>query len=339
MKKTKTTAKRTKKKQPNKFKKWVTYHRHLAAGLAVALIMGVVGTAYYLQSSSALTTDIDRNSQAAVNSAYWSQWKASDVMPAWTGNVANCVAGTMGATPRANMLRAVNFARRMNHLAPVNAANDTANANAMKAALIMDANNALDHTPPDSWKCMTSGGKYAAGKSNLGEALPGQTSVSDAVLLYLNDNGPSNYFAGHRRYLLAPDATTFGFGMTTGAHAIQVLALATNTNNPNPAWTAWPTSGYFPDEIAPLRWSLTTGLKYYLKGASVSVTRNGVNVPVTKKTVVDGYANNTLVWDLPEGYAKSGTYSVTVKNIKRSSSSTETFSKQYTVKFFTPVKP
>lgn len=339
MKKQKTISKRTKKKQPGKLKKWITYHRHLAGGLAVALIVGLVGVAYYLQNSSALATDIDRNSQTAVNSAYWSQWVASDVLPAWTGSVSGCTAGGMGATPRANMLRAVNFARRMNHLAPVNANNDTANTNTMKAALMMDANNVLDHTPPDNWRCWSSGGDYAAGKSNLGIAIPGQTSVSDAVLSYLNDNGDGNYFVGHRRYLLAPDATTFGFGMTSGAHAIQVLALATNTSNPNPAWTAWPTSGYFPDEIAPIRWSLTTGLKYYLKSSTVSVTRNGVNVPVTKKPVVDGYANNTLVWDLPKDYARSGTYTVTVKNIKRTSSSTEVFSKQYTVKFFTPVKP
>ncbi len=145
------------------------------------------------------------------------------------------------------------------------------------------------------------------------------------------------------------------FGMTNQASAARVIDVA-RENTENPAWTSWPSRGYFPDALEPKgRWSLSSGnANTDFRTATVTVSRNGVAVPV-KLHKVPVYPDNhevveqrgkpirygmpTLAWDLPKEateYAiRSGVYTVTVNNIK-SLTNSQTTSHTYNVRLFTP---
>ena len=114
-----------------------------------------------------------------------------------------------------------------------------------------------------------------------------------------SDNG-----AGHRRWLLNPFATTMGTGSTDTANAMTVVG-PTAAGRPNPAWVSWPSAGYFPTTLEPGgRWSLSAGNKQMdFRRATVRVYRNGVAVRATKLGVHNGYAQPSLVWQLPAGTA------------------------------------
>src|SRR3546814_12342301 len=70
-------------------------------------------------------------------------------------------------------------------LAPV-PLSSTLNAGAQRAALIMSANGALSHHPTTSWKCYSSSGAAAAGKSNLALSYPSIKS-GQIIDLYMDD--------------------------------------------------------------------------------------------------------------------------------------------------------
>ena len=69
--------------------------------------------------------------------------------------------------------------------------------------------------------------------------------------------------------------------------------------------------------------------------ATVRVYRNGVAVRATKLGVHTGYAQPTLVWQLPAGTASSGTFKVVVRgaHLKGSRAS---FGRSYVVRMFEP---
>lgn len=321
-------------------RRFFSRHKQLTMIVVIAVIFGTAGAVWYLRSSSAAETDIDTTNQAAVNSAYWNQWVPGfSQYSGWTGSVAGCNPGRISDAGRVAHNRTVNFARRLNKLTPVvGAVSDTTVAGVQKAALMMDANEKLSHTPDRTWKCYTVAGDEAAGKSNLYLSAV-KVPVGNVIKGYMDDNGASNTAVGHRRWLLNPDSAAFAYGMTNRASALQVVGLPTDTDNKNPSWVSWPSPHWFPSTIVPFRWSLSSGHNDAIfKYATVKVTRNGVSVPITKHAVHSGYGKPTLVWNLPSGFDKTGTYTVRVENIKRSSTNT-TYSYIYSVKLFEPVKP
>lgn len=79
---------------------------------------------------------------------------------------------------------------------------------AQEAALLMMANEQLSHYPPADWKCYSSGGAEAAGRSNLSLGNKGAAAVASQM----RDAGKGNGGAGHRRWLLYPHTRTMGAG-------------------------------------------------------------------------------------------------------------------------------
>lgn len=69
----------------------------------------------------------------------------------------------------------------------------------------------------------------------------------------------------------------------------------------------------------------------------MQVTRNGERVRVTRNPVHDGYAQPTLVWEMPDSIARSGTFEVVVSRIRRSGSK-KRFTSSYSVSMFTPTR-
>jgi hypothetical protein len=198
----------------------------------------------------------------------------------------------------------------------------------------MSANRQLSHAPPSSWRCYTSDGGANAGRSNLALSYPSITS-SGVVGLYMSDPGGSNFAAGHRRWVLNPFATQMGSGSTKTANALTVIGPSSSAR-PNPTFVQWPSAGWFPNAIEPGgRWSLSAGNKHVnFAGAQVAVYRNGQRISASKSPVENGYAQPTLVFNIPASQAKSGNFTVKVSNIRTGGNRAYTYT--YHVNMFAP---
>lgn len=278
---------------------------------------------------------VDVTRRSAVDAAYRRGYASGlEVPTGWTGSDSACRPGTTSASSRAATLRALNFARSLSGLAPVRFSS-TLNARSQRTALLMSANRALSHHPPRGWRCRTDVGAANAARSNLALSYPSITS-GGAIGLYLREPGSSNAAVGHRRWLLNPFATTMGSGSTHTANAITVIG-PTADRRPNPAWVSWPTAGWFPRPLEPSgRWSLSAGSsRTDFRRASVRVYRDGTRVTAKRLRVRPGYAQPTLVWQIPARQARSGTYRVVVRGVRRAGTA-KAFGRTYTVRLFTP---
>lgn len=301
----------------------------LNSGGCSHVVVDVVG--YY---TSVPPLPIDRQSRASVQSAYVDQLLPTFEAPSgWTGSVNGCMAGTTTAAHQNATLTAVNWYRRFVGLSPVTF-DATYSAKAQKAALMMQANNQLDHDPPDTWTCYTAEGAEAAGSSNL--AL-GTASGPRAIKLYIDDPGSGNTVVGHRRWILDPRRMSMGSGTTGTANALWVFG-ATQPLPPTPAVVAWPSDGFFPVELQPGgRWSLSIpGADF--SGAAVTVTDSASNsYSISVHPVDNRFGQNTLVWQVNGlTYGDGGgdrNFTVVVTGIAGWSQSSYT----YTIKMFDAV--
>ena len=317
-------------------------------GLVTAIATLVIGLVMEVAPANATTTDgnrvtarwsgaIDTRSVSAVNAAYWSQYASvQNLSTGWFGgSLLGCLAGLITPSSSAATLSALNYVRSLAGLAPVTES-PSLSAGAQQAALMMSANGTLDHHPGTGWKCYTPAGAAAAGRSNLALAYP-KISAGQIVDLYMDEPGSNNTAVGHRRWALNPFMTQVGIGSTDTANAMTVIG-PTSSSRPNPKYVGWPTSGYFPNAMEPDgRWSLSAGKKSIsFAKAKVLVYGNAGRVPVRKYRVQNGYAQPTLVWEMPAGFSKTSAYRVVVKNIHRKGSS-KRLKYAYTVRLFTPV--
>lgn len=288
-------------------------------------------------STRSYSGSIDTRSRATVNSAYWSMFEDGLDLPiGWTGSNSGCVRGSTSSQSRSATLSSINFVRRLAGLAPVRFSS-TLNAHAQAAALIMSANGQLNHFPPSTWRCYTKTGAQTASRSNLALSQPSITS-GGIVAMYMDDPGAANYGVGHRRWVLNPFATTMGSGSTSTTNALQVVG-PTSRKRPNPAYVGWPTKGWFPNALEPNgRWSLSAGNKRTnFRYASIHVYRGTTSIKVHKYRVENGYAQPTLVWQMPDNLSPTGSYRVVVKGIRHRGSA-KRFQTSYTVKLFTPTR-
>jgi hypothetical protein len=275
----------------------------------------------------------------SVNSTYKYLWASgTGVQQNWNGSISSCVAGNISDQARRALINAINFARTVNYLEPIHglySATADNNLAAQKAALMMEANNTLNHNPPTSWRCYTKLGGTTAGYSNL-SLNPIKWTPLEAVKSMFDEPGGGNYYVGHRRWLLKPDANNFGFGMTNRALAVKVTDMTTDSANPDPLWTMWPSRGYFPSTLEPAgRWSVSTKKGGNMAYANVTVTKNGAGVPIVKQPVKnESGIRSTLVWQMPDN-STSGTYSVTITGARKPDGSVIP-AYTYPVYFFTP---
>jgi uncharacterized protein YkwD len=308
---------------------------HASGPQSRVLAHSVSAQAHQRRTTARWSGSIKTSRRPAVDAAYRRAFAPGlDVGTGYTGDDNRCQPGTTSAESRAATLRAVNFVRSMSGLAPVRFS-PTLNARSQRTALLMSANGALSHTPPHGWRCWSQAGADNAARSNLALSYPSITSAG-LVDLYLRDPGSDNGPVGHRRWLLNPFSTTMGSGSTDTANAMTVIG-PTDTARPNPAWVSWPTAGYFPRPLEPGgRWSLSAGNKQMdFRRATVRVYRNGVALHATKLRVANGYAQPTLVWQLPAPSTRSGTFTVVVRGAHLAGS-TASIGRTYVVRLFEP---
>jgi uncharacterized protein YkwD len=308
----------------------------LVVGLVLQAAPADAGTAEGNRVTARWSGAINTRSLAAVNEAYWSQYASQQSVPiGWVGgSLLGCLPGLSSATSNQATLTALNYVRSLAGLAPVSL-NASLNAGAQAAALMMSANGALSHDPSSSWKCYSSAGASAAHRSNLALSYPSIRS-GQIIDLYMDDPGSTNFAVGHRRWVLNPFTTQVGTGSTETANALTVIGPSSSAR-PNPRWVGWPTAGYFPNAIEPDgRWSLSSGRRNVsFAHAKVRVYFGGHRVPVHQYRVENGYAQPTIVWQMPAGFATTGSYKVVVKRIKKKGSK-RLLHTAYTVNLFTP---
>ncbi len=304
----------------------------MTMGPADARVQRAAGTTTTARWAGAVNT----NSQAAVNAAYWSQYAPKLSLPiGWLGgSLLGCLPGLTSLLSTNATLTSLNYVRSLAGLAPVTFSSSL-NAAAQQAALMMEANNTLNHFPGSNWRCWTRAGAVAASRSNLALAYPSLQS-GEIVAMYMNDDGGGNVAVGHRRWILNPFSTVMGSGSTDKANALTVVG-PTSASRPNPRYVSWPTPGWFPNPMEPHgRWSLSAGLSgVSFARAHVAVYDGSRRLAVRKYAVENGYAQPTLVWQMPAGISKTHTYRVVVTGIRRPGIR-RNLTHSYTVRLFTP---
>ncbi len=257
----------------------------------------------------------------------------------FTGSVSACQAGTTSAAWKDAVVRTLNSFRVMAGLpgtVKVNLSNAAMN---QEAALMMDANSSLSHTPPTSWACYSANGATAAGKSNLALGNNGPS----AVHAYMADTGTPSL--GHRRWLMLPQLGEIGTGDTPRANAMWVFGG--NVAVPPGATAngvAWPPRGFVPwtNRVAtPTHpWSFSLAGADF-SAASVTVTNDkGQLLTLTNVgQLANGYGDNTIGWRIPTdsslwSRAPADTrFNVQLSNVKVGG---QAKSFEYSVTFFTP---
>lgn len=233
---------------------------------------------------------------------YETNYLASAVSnPGWTGDVTTCKAGINSAETHKRVLQRINYFRRMVGLPDDVSLDSLKNLKCQEAALMMQANNELSHSPPNPWSCWTQNGADAAASSNLALGM----NATAAITGYMQDVGATNVDAGHRRWILFSKAKVMGEGSTSNAHALWVFG---NGGNPVPAglqYIAYPPKGYVPAPLVFARWSLGVPDGDFTTANVTMLDKNAAPVNVTVVARSTGYGDNSIVWE-PSGVVTTG---------------------------------
>lgn len=230
------------------------------------------------------TVGIDTSDPAAVL-ATWQPIVATSPDMGFTGDLGACRQGTVSPAYRQAELDSVNALRALTGVQPT-VENAAWSAMAQATAMLMAVNQRLDHSIPDdgSWTCYTTAGAQGAASSDL---FLGYVGV-DAMWGYIADWGESNLDVGHRRWLLCPGNTQFGFGDvpapasgTWPSNAVKVFDQSSVFDGATrDEGVAWPNPGLVPLNYAGPRSMLD---RFSLQVAS-DITTAGATVSVTSDT-------------------------------------------------------
>ncbi|MBD2700063.1 CAP domain-containing protein [Spirosoma sp. BT702] len=264
-----------------------------------------MGDSLVIRSAAPARSLVDPWNRNAILADYYQNYLGSAVSDNelnWTGNLASCIPGTISQVAQNRTIQRINYYRRLVGLPDNMTFDPSRNTETQAAALIMGANNQLNHTPPSTSLCYSSAGLSGASNSNLGLGF----HSSRAVKQYIDDRTPGNEEVGHRRWILYSRATSFGHGSARTSNPnfvtfADALWIANPTTTPAslPQYIAFPPAGYVPRTLIPDRWSFSIpGANF----SSANVTlQDGLGAPLSLTTHTPGgaYGDNTLVWNLP----------------------------------------
>ena len=312
---------------------------------AFALIAGAIFTLRVMGAGLVVDTANREEARVFFNAVYS---VSEDVPMGFTGDVLTGNAGTTSTEYREAVRLRVNWFRAMAGIPADVAFSTTNNAKCQQAALMMSANDALDHTPPNNWTYYTADGASAAASSDLYLGRHG----ADAITGYIEDPGAENADLGHRRWVLYPQTQTMGTGdvPTQSPHfaANALWVFDSNLNGTRPTvrdeFVAWPPPGFVPYQLVFPRWSFSyPGANF--SSATVTLTRNNQTLANTLEPIVNGYGENTIAWipadqpvDDPRGLPVPAQDVVTTVAINGVVIGGQTRNFTYTVKIFDPAK-
>ncbi len=253
----------------------------------------------------------------------------------------SCKAGAVSDFARNAALDAVNEVRSLSGLPPVQYIR-AGDSETQAAALVMAANGALDHFPPESWDCWSQAALDGASTSNL--HMGWSTAESDishpaqAVVAFLIDSGVETL--GHRRWILDPFLPGISFGSVNGktsndptfpyveAAALQVIHdQSADISNTDISYVAYPHNDY-PTEYFDKNWYLSFSAlpdrtsawannNVDFNSASIKVTGPSGQLGVTSVSHSnEGFGvPNHLQWKVT-GLQNGAKYTVEISNVK-----------------------
>lgn len=276
-------------------------HTRLAIISALTSFM-ILGCSKDESSSSSVTTeeelsiDIDQSARQEAIRLYTDYYLASSATSAdleWNGNIDNCSEGSLPSSATTKIFQRLNYYRLASGLDEITIENETNSLKSSKAALMMHANNSLDHFPPESWSCFSDDGKQAAANALL-------TSVAGpaAIDSYIRDHGTENGPVGHRRWLLWPRLQEIGIGNTNRYNALWVIGNA-GTRPTDPEFVAWPPENYVPKQVVFPRWSFSLHRADFGNSKVEMKYKNGNSIKLKIEELSNAYGDPTIVW-VPE---------------------------------------
>ncbi len=281
--------------------------------ILAATVLATAGTVQAAGTSN--VANIDNFNRAQVAATYRDAIESNLALNSqWNGSVDSCQAGSSASSFDTGTVEAINWFRRMAGLNNVSE-DPSQSTNAQRAALMMQAENSLSHSPTQGWDCYSAAGARAAGVSNLTLGASGTLGV----LGQIEDPGASNEALGHRRWLLFPELVTVGVGNTSRAGTVQVI----NDFGPRASetqWVAWPPAGFVPDDVIYDRWSLSfagTGSVDFSQ-ARVNVFENGRSMRVDVLPVINGFGDPAIGFEVPGANPQAAgdtVYRVEVSNV------------------------
>ncbi len=207
----------------------------------------------------------------------------------WNGSKATCNPGDIDPKIQQKVEDRINYFRRQAGVPDIYL-DPELNDWCQKAALMMESNKTLSHTPDSRWSCYTDEGADAARYSLL---TKGATTTM-AVTSFFADN--ANASVGNRRWLLYPNGLALGHGSTENACAIWASddSGSVDSNTYKERFVAWPPEGTLPKMMVFNYWSFS--INQELKNSKVTMSIDGKNIPVTMQPFEDGHRLPTLVW-------------------------------------------
>jgi hypothetical protein len=220
----------------------------------------------------------------------------------WNGNLKKCESGSLEKGIFVKASNRINFFRLVNGLNTVKN-NTEFNQKAQDAALLIKANNVLTHHPSSSMECYSESASSGCSKSCLGFTdfinFPGISFITG----FLDDYGSSNYYVGHRRWVLYSKLAEFGYGATNSTEALLVVDGisdgVTNDSVVQPQFVAYPWSGYVPADLIFPKWSFSIpdGKTVDFDNTTIIMTDSDGNIIENEK--LEEYKNfldPTIVW-------------------------------------------
>lgn len=219
-----------------------------------------------------------------------------DSMPWRPGK--KCDGGTLAAEIYQKAENRINFFRLVNHLPTIKIIAEK-QKESQAAAYMMKVNNYLSHNPPTSWKCYSKEGAEGASRSCLGVSNYKYYPDNSFVTGFITDPGETNFFAGHRRWLLYSKAAAFSYGATDVSEAIYTNLNFTDSASVD--YIAYPWNGYVPINLVFSKWSFSIPehKKVDFSAATISVTdAKGTPLSLKKYPLKPDYLDHSLTWKM-----------------------------------------
>ena len=259
----------------------------------------------------------------AVAAAYRTEFEREEPDHGFTGNVADCDAGTTSQPFRDSIVQRANWYRQMAGLNTVTE-DPSQSAAAQQKALIILAEGRSSHHPTPDWACYTE--VPIGGGENLYLGESGLASVDG----YIRDKGDNNLAVGHRRQILSPFLDEIGTGNVYNADRNSANATHFGYDYNSDAtvreprgFVAWPPAGYVPAETVWGRWSFQLPDADFSE-ATVTVTDDYGPILVQVIDRDSRHGGAAVVWavhgdyssvQLPEPRHGDKCYTVTISNV------------------------
>lgn len=260
--------------------------------LNVILLLITIAETAFSQQSCILTKE-------QVNDLYFLLYTPSEVTSTgWRGSVSNCSSGTINADIYKKVEDRINFFRLVNGLNTVKN-NPKLNQPAQDAALLIKANDILTHYPDKSMKCFSQSAYDGCSKSCLGQFDFENFPEAAFITGYIQDYGESNYYVGHRKWVLYSKLTSFGYGATDETDALLTVDGVSNNQTVTVDYIAYPWYGYVPVRLIFPKWSFSIpdSKTVDFSNATISMTDDrGKTIAIERQPEKKDLLDHTIVW-------------------------------------------